>query len=72
MRRSSAVFNSARRDADLEGLLKDLAAKGVALPSTNIQSPVFRMAICLGSEGDKIVLHQLKRKARPGAAPAGA
>jgi predicted enzyme related to lactoylglutathione lyase len=58
--------------ADLEGLLKDLAAKGVTLPSTNIESPVCRMAICLDSEGNKIVLHQLKRKAKRGVAPAAA
>jgi predicted enzyme related to lactoylglutathione lyase len=49
--------------ADLDGLLEELKAKDVALPATDIQSPVCRMAICIDSEGNKIVLHQLKRKA---------
>ncbi|MDQ2877690.1 MAG: VOC family protein [Pseudomonadota bacterium] len=49
--------------ADLDGLVAELEAKGLALPSTDIQSPVCRMAICLDSEGNRIVLHQLKRKA---------
>jgi predicted enzyme related to lactoylglutathione lyase len=54
--------------ADLDGLLQELKAKDVALPATDIQSPVCRMAICIDSEGNKIVLHQLKRKAEQVAA----
>jgi predicted enzyme related to lactoylglutathione lyase len=48
---------------DLDGLLQELKAKNVALPATDIQSPVCRMAMCIDSEGNRIVLHQLKRKA---------
>ncbi len=48
---------------DLDRLLKELKAKNVTLPATNIESPVCRMAMCLDSEGNRIVLHQLKRKA---------
>ena len=48
--------------ADLDRLLVELKAKDVALPATDIQSPVCRMAMCIDSEGNRIVLHQLKRK----------
>lgn len=51
--------------SDLDGLVAELQAKNVTLPSTDIQSPVCRMAVCLDSEGNKIVLHQLKRKSAP-------
>ena len=51
--------------ADLDRLLADLKAKNVSLPATDIQSPVCRMAMCLDSEGNRIVLHQLKQKAVP-------
>jgi predicted enzyme related to lactoylglutathione lyase len=53
--------------ADLDALLDDLKAKCAALPATDIQSPVCRMAVCLDSEGNGILLHQLKRK--PGSPP---
>ena len=49
--------------SDLDGLVQELKAKNVKLPATDIQSPVCRMAVCIDSEGNKIVLHQLKRKA---------
>jgi predicted enzyme related to lactoylglutathione lyase len=49
--------------ADLDLLLKDLKTKDVTLPATNIESPVCYMAVCLDSEGNRILLHQLKRKA---------
>ncbi len=52
--------------ADLDRLLQDIKAKGVALLATNIESPVCRMATCLDSEGNSILLHQLKRKATEG------
>ena len=48
---------------DLDRLVEELKAKNVALPATDIQSPVCRMAVCIDSEGNKIVLHQLKKKA---------
>jgi predicted enzyme related to lactoylglutathione lyase len=47
---------------DLDRLVEKLKAKNVALPATDIQSPVCRMAVCIDSEGNKIVLHQLKKK----------
>ena len=49
--------------SDLDGLVQQLKARNVALPATDIQSPVCRMAVCIDSEGNKIVLHELKRKA---------
>src|ERR1700742_5190011 len=48
--------------ADLDGLVARLKASDVAMPATDIQSPVCRMAVCVDTEGNKIVLHQLKRK----------
>jgi len=47
---------------DLDRLVQELKAKNVALPATDIQSPVCRMAMCIDSEGNRIVLHQLKKK----------
>lgn len=52
--------------SDLDGLVQELKARNVALPATDMQSPVCRMAVCIDSEGNKIVLHQLKRKAGQG------
>jgi len=49
--------------SDLDGLVQQLKTKNVTLPATDIQSPVCRMAVCIDSEGNKIVLHQLKQKA---------
>ncbi len=48
--------------ADLDSLIEQLKSKGVALPATDIQSPVCRMAMCIDSEGNRIVLHQLRKK----------
>jgi predicted enzyme related to lactoylglutathione lyase len=48
---------------DLAGLVADLKAKGVAFPAEDIESPVCRMAICLDSEGNAIILHKLKSEA---------
>ena len=42
--------------ADLDILLQELKARNVALPVTDIQSPVCRMAMCIDSEGNRIVL----------------
>jgi predicted enzyme related to lactoylglutathione lyase len=47
---------------DLEKLMADLKAKGVTFKSDVIHSPVCRMAVCLDSEGNSILLHQLKPK----------
>ncbi|NUO74679.1 MAG: VOC family protein [Lysobacter sp.] len=48
---------------DLDALIADLQAKGVRFKSDIIHSPVCRMAVCLDSEGNSILLHQLKPKA---------
>ena len=48
--------------ADLDALIADLKAKDVSFLATDIQSPVCRMAMCKDSEGNRIVLHQLKNK----------
>ncbi len=47
---------------DLDKLMSDLKAKGVTFKSEVIHSPVCRMAVCLDSEGNSILLHQLKPK----------
>jgi len=39
-----------------------LKAKNVSFLATDIQSPVCRMALCKDSEGNRILLHQLKPK----------
>jgi predicted enzyme related to lactoylglutathione lyase len=45
---------------DLDRLMAELKAKGVRFKSDVIHSPVCRMAVCLDSEGNAILLHQLK------------
>lgn len=47
---------------DLDALMADLKAKGVEFRSDMIHSPVCRMAVCVDSEGNSILLHQLKAK----------
>jgi predicted enzyme related to lactoylglutathione lyase len=47
---------------DLDRLMADLKAKGVRFKGDVIHSPVCRMAVCLDSEGNAILLHQLKPK----------
>ena len=47
---------------DLDRLMTDLKSKGVTFKSDVIHSPVCRMAVCLDSEGNSILLHQLKPK----------
>ncbi len=47
---------------DLDKLMTDLKGKGVTFKSDVIHSPVCRMAVCLDSEGNSILLHQLKPK----------
>lgn len=48
--------------ADLDALIADLESKDVVFTSDIIPSPVCRMAVCLDSEGNSILLHQLKPK----------
>ena len=45
---------------DLPALIAHLEAKGVTFPAKHIESPVCRMAVCLDSEGNSIILHKLK------------
>src|SRR5262249_2932989 len=47
---------------DLDALIADLKSKNVEFKSGIIDSPVCRMAVCLDSEGNSILLHQLKPK----------
>lgn len=47
---------------DLDALMADLKAKGVSFKSDVIHSPVCRMAVCEDTEGNSILLHQLKKK----------
>lgn len=50
--------------ADLDALIADLKSKGVTFKSDVIVSPVCRMAVCLDSEGNSILLHELKPKSK--------
>jgi len=47
---------------DLDALVADLKAKGVTFRSDIIVTPVCRMAVCVDSEGNALLLHQLKTK----------
>jgi predicted enzyme related to lactoylglutathione lyase len=47
---------------DLDRLIAELEAKGVRFKSDVIHSPVCRMAVCLDSEGNALLLHQLEGK----------
>ena len=46
---------------DLDALVARLASEGVEIKAKDIHSPVCRMAIVLDSEGNSILLHQLKK-----------
>ena len=48
---------------DLDRLIADLKAKGVTFKSDVIHGPNCRMAVCLDSEGNQLLLHQLNPKA---------
>jgi predicted enzyme related to lactoylglutathione lyase len=47
---------------DLDKLIADLKAKGVVFKGDIIPTPVCRMAVCLDSEGNSLLLHQLNPK----------
>ncbi|MDG2535824.1 VOC family protein [Sphingomonas sp. HITSZ_GF] len=47
---------------DLDALCADLEAKGVTFKSDLIQSPVCRMRVIQDSEGNAVLLHQLKHR----------
>lgn len=44
---------------DLDALIADLEGKGVAFASDMIHGPRCRMRVCLDSEGNTLLLHQL-------------
>lgn len=48
--------------ADLDALVVDLKAKGVEFRGDMVKGPHCRMANCVDSEGNAIVLHQLDHK----------
>ena len=45
---------------DLPATIAALKGKGVTFKAEDIESPVCRMAVCLDSEGNAIILHKLK------------
>ena len=47
---------------DLDATIAELKAKEVTFQNEMIHSPVCRMSIILDSEGNSIILHQLKAK----------
>lgn len=47
---------------DLDALIAHLKSHDVVFKSDIIQSPVCRMTVCVDSEGNSILLHQLKPK----------
>jgi predicted enzyme related to lactoylglutathione lyase len=47
---------------DLDKLTEELQAKGVEFKAKLIHSPVCRMSIIRDSEGNAIILHQLKKR----------
>lgn len=48
--------------ADLDALIADLKAKGVAFKGDVVHGPKCRMATCVDSEGNSLLLHQLNEK----------
>lgn len=44
---------------DLTRLMSDLAARGVTFKTDVIKGPRCRMAVCLDSEGNSLLLHQM-------------
>jgi predicted enzyme related to lactoylglutathione lyase len=47
---------------DLDKLRDRLGSEGVEIKAREIQSPVCRMTIIVDSEGNSIILHELKKK----------
>jgi predicted enzyme related to lactoylglutathione lyase len=47
---------------DLDKVNADLKAKGVRYKEEMIHSPVCRMSVILDSEGNEIILHELKKR----------
>jgi predicted enzyme related to lactoylglutathione lyase len=47
---------------DLDALLAKLEAQGVQIKERMIHSPVCRMSVVLDSDGNSLILHQLKQR----------
>ena len=60
--RGSGGASVALEVEDLDALIPQLKAKGVTFKSEIIQSPVCRLSIIEDSEGNTIILHQLRAK----------
>jgi len=59
---SSAGGTIAFEVEDLDTLIADLKAQNVEFKSDVIHGPNCRMSVCLDSEGNSILLHQLNKK----------
>ncbi|HEY5925064.1 MAG TPA: VOC family protein [Kofleriaceae bacterium] len=59
---ASAGGSVAFEVADLDALVAKLDAAGVVIKQKLIHSPVCRMSIILDTEGNAILLHELKKK----------
>ncbi len=59
---ASAGGSVALEVEDLDAFNAELKGKGVEYKAEMIQSPVCRMSIILDSEGNSIILHELKKK----------
>ena len=60
---ASAGGSIAFEVADLDALIAELEGKGVEFKARMIHSPVCRMSIAVDTEGNSIILHELKKKA---------
>ncbi len=47
---------------DLDALIGELKGKGVQFQAEMVHSPVCRMSVVLDSEGNAIILHELKKR----------
>jgi predicted enzyme related to lactoylglutathione lyase len=59
---ASAGGSVALEVEDLDALIARLKDQGVQFKAELIHSPVCRMSICLDSEGNAIILHELKKR----------
>lgn len=60
---ASAGGSVALEVEDLDALIAELKGKDVKFQAEMIPSPVCRMSIILDSEGNSLILHELKKKA---------
>jgi predicted enzyme related to lactoylglutathione lyase len=60
---SASAAGIALEVADLDALTSKLETAGVTFKAKLIHSPVCRMTVVLDSEGNQIILHELKPKA---------